>query len=494
MINLTSKRTSHKLVEQGRRNRINKALQGLQALLPSTQTGAAPRTHGIDSTVQGQVSNSSKAATVEAAIAYIQELKQQNPQEFLSQSTLEKSKSAPPPTGSNIKTSFNRSTERGHYSQAEGGLPMNRTTSDDITRHAPALRRRSLDVPNLTTLFNPSGPKPGPNASQRVPVTSGPPASGAYPTAAASTTDDPIHPGIGVPSDPPVGPYQQAQGAKTNYNTPTIPQPLMQEHHQVYHPPHGAPVQDTNVEMHNAPQHYFQQMNPQQQLSFAQTGSWFEDNTCFNQALSTAMLSQDAPFQLADFSAPGAYFSPLTSPALRAQADHTTQGRSKELSDAPFQPPDLSVPGAYFSPLTSPALHAQADQTTQVQKHSIDTGGPKDFSFVESKADMLSRKEIQKHIRGRNAKRRAPGEFDAGKPVVAESRNGGGHLIHVPCSWKLRRVLKPKLTLLQQEQDNNTSRPPTKSLCLRCLQPWLLISRMSIHLVIATDLGNVVGE
>ncbi|MEX5670002.1 helix-loop-helix domain-containing protein, partial [Pseudomonas neuropathica] len=32
--NLTSKRTSHKIAEQGRRNRINMALQEMQALLP----------------------------------------------------------------------------------------------------------------------------------------------------------------------------------------------------------------------------------------------------------------------------------------------------------------------------------------------------------------------------------------------------------------------------------------------------------------------------
>jgi len=39
--NLTSKRTSHKIAEQGRRNRINLALQEMQSLLPSKSGGSA---------------------------------------------------------------------------------------------------------------------------------------------------------------------------------------------------------------------------------------------------------------------------------------------------------------------------------------------------------------------------------------------------------------------------------------------------------------------
>ena len=42
-MNLTSKRTSHKIAEQGRRNRINMALQEMQGLLPSKFGAAAAR-------------------------------------------------------------------------------------------------------------------------------------------------------------------------------------------------------------------------------------------------------------------------------------------------------------------------------------------------------------------------------------------------------------------------------------------------------------------
>src|SRR5215469_16583279 len=43
--NLTSKRTSHKIAEQGRRNRINLALQEMQSLLPS-KSGAGAQPNG----------------------------------------------------------------------------------------------------------------------------------------------------------------------------------------------------------------------------------------------------------------------------------------------------------------------------------------------------------------------------------------------------------------------------------------------------------------
>lgn len=64
--NLTSKRTSHKLAEQGRRNRINTALQEIQVLIPEGL--------GRDNSDVGSGSNASKAKTVENAISYIKML------------------------------------------------------------------------------------------------------------------------------------------------------------------------------------------------------------------------------------------------------------------------------------------------------------------------------------------------------------------------------------------------------------------------------------
>ena len=97
--NLTSKRTSHKIAEQGRRNRINTALQEMQSLLPSPNLGPKDSSGKDDSkspadagdsgsggggggpgggkTGQASAQSNSKAATVESAIDYIKQLKRE---------------------------------------------------------------------------------------------------------------------------------------------------------------------------------------------------------------------------------------------------------------------------------------------------------------------------------------------------------------------------------------------------------------------------------
>ncbi|KAL8796567.1 MAG: hypothetical protein Q9182_007359 [Xanthomendoza sp. 2 TL-2023] len=89
--NLTSKRTSHKLAEQGRRNRINTALQEMASLLPPTPNGPSPKdaVNGNGIAMTGKVTSpgasvmmtgtaaqqsNSKASTVELAIDYIRQL------------------------------------------------------------------------------------------------------------------------------------------------------------------------------------------------------------------------------------------------------------------------------------------------------------------------------------------------------------------------------------------------------------------------------------
>lgn len=81
--NLTSKRTSHKIAEQGRRNRINTALQEIASLLPppplngdssppkERQEGAAGSMMMTGTAAQ---QSNSKASTVELAIEYIKNL------------------------------------------------------------------------------------------------------------------------------------------------------------------------------------------------------------------------------------------------------------------------------------------------------------------------------------------------------------------------------------------------------------------------------------
>jgi hypothetical protein len=84
--NLTSKRTSHKIAEQGRRNRINSALQEIATLLPRNNTkdssgeksgsgDAGEPNDGGGNAKGGAQSANSKASTVEQAIEYIKQLK-----------------------------------------------------------------------------------------------------------------------------------------------------------------------------------------------------------------------------------------------------------------------------------------------------------------------------------------------------------------------------------------------------------------------------------
>ncbi|KAJ9615409.1 hypothetical protein H2200_001484 [Cladophialophora chaetospira] len=83
--NLTSKRTSHKIAEQGRRNRINLALKEIEGLLPpaiviaNNKKEKSPKDENDDGdtpTAKGAASaqGTSKASTVEMAIVYIKSL------------------------------------------------------------------------------------------------------------------------------------------------------------------------------------------------------------------------------------------------------------------------------------------------------------------------------------------------------------------------------------------------------------------------------------
>ena len=78
--NLSSKRTSHKIAEQGRRNRINTALKEIETLLPAIPglNGKKERTGSNEGECaeKGSSANqsNSKASTVEMAIVYIKAL------------------------------------------------------------------------------------------------------------------------------------------------------------------------------------------------------------------------------------------------------------------------------------------------------------------------------------------------------------------------------------------------------------------------------------
>ncbi|GFF43207.1 phosphorus acquisition-controlling protein [Aspergillus udagawae] len=84
--NLSSKRTNHKLAEQGRRNRINNALKEIESLIPSAFIQMKHAKENVASHAKGDKEKEkekagaqtiSKATTVELAIDYIKALKQE---------------------------------------------------------------------------------------------------------------------------------------------------------------------------------------------------------------------------------------------------------------------------------------------------------------------------------------------------------------------------------------------------------------------------------
>lgn len=82
--NLSSKRTNHKLAEQGRRNRINGALKEIESLIPAEfiqarqakETAASGTKSGDKEKDKASNQAISKASAVEMAIDYIKALKQ----------------------------------------------------------------------------------------------------------------------------------------------------------------------------------------------------------------------------------------------------------------------------------------------------------------------------------------------------------------------------------------------------------------------------------
>lgn len=79
--NLSSKRTSHKIAEQGRRNRINLALKEIEGLLPPSimsppikKEKCGNGTDGESSSKNANAQGASKASTVEMAIIHIKNL------------------------------------------------------------------------------------------------------------------------------------------------------------------------------------------------------------------------------------------------------------------------------------------------------------------------------------------------------------------------------------------------------------------------------------
>ncbi|KAJ4988967.1 phosphorus acquisition-controlling protein [Stagonosporopsis vannaccii] len=128
---------------------------------------------------------------------------------------------------------------------------------------------------------------------------------------------------------------------------------------QVFRPHHGVPPTPNSVEMHGDPHRYMQQMD--QQALYDQR-YLRKDDASFTPLVSPAVTPHDARFQIPDFTVPGAYFSPLTSPALNAQAHQHAQSQlhsqaSTSASSTGHSPIDVDM-----DLLGEPAMAQPAEQ------------------------------------------------------------------------------------------------------------------------------------
>lgn len=148
--NLSSKRTNHKLAEQGRRNRINTALKEIEALLPPSLSQAkAQETESPDMPAEGTGKANgatksekasanqtiSKASTVEMAIVYIKAL-QKELSDTKEKLALAESKPGPvppmpPPSSSSTASSSSASSESKAQHGEERGEKADAVTCDD---------------------------------------------------------------------------------------------------------------------------------------------------------------------------------------------------------------------------------------------------------------------------------------------------------------------------------------------------------------------------
>ena len=129
--NLTSKRTSHKIAEQGRRNRINNALAEMAGLLPpvSADGGASCK------------EQTSKASTVELAIDYIKQLTRELGE---TQARLKAAEEALENVGTAAATKRERKRDKGRGEEDAGEVDEDEEDEEDEGEEGEGGGRRSM--------------------------------------------------------------------------------------------------------------------------------------------------------------------------------------------------------------------------------------------------------------------------------------------------------------------------------------------------------------
>jgi hypothetical protein len=148
-----------------------------------------------------------------------------------------------------------------------------------------------------------------------------------------------------------------------------------------------------------------------------------------------------------------ATFTPLVSPAVTPH-------------DARFQIPDFTVPGHYFSPLTSPALNAQSHQHAQQHSQNTTSGSSTGHSPVDVDMELLGEPDMTQQASGRRLR-------STNKRSAPRSANGNARVRQSPIVKPGRRkatlssFIPPKEVseLMQEARGERSSSSSLNVLC-----------------------------
>ena len=209
----------------------------------------------------------------------------------------------------------------------------------------------------------------------------------------------------------------------------------MQEHQRNFYAQNRIiPPTPNSVEMHGGSTQYYSQSDPQQQAMYERYRMQVKDQEVSLIPM-LACTFTDIGKQLA--------FTPLVSPAVTPLEAH-------------FNIPEYTVPGAYFSPLSSPALHAQKEQPSVYdQRHSGTTNSPIDLNVEPHSAPSSSTMLLRKTNRKPPQKQRSTRGVKQ-SPIVKPRRGKKGSTTSLP-TQALTDILEPS------NAQSTTSKAPSSS-------------------------------
>lgn len=129
------------------------------------------------------------------------------------------------------------------------------------------------------------------------------------------------------------------------------------------------PPTPNSIEMHGNNTQFYSQSDPQQQAVFDRYRMQVKDQQemAFTPLVSPAVTPLEAHFTIPEYTVPGAYFSPLSSPALHAQNEHSS-AYDQRLSGTTNSPIDLNADGHPAPGSSTMPPRKQSKKTAQKQQ------------------------------------------------------------------------------------------------------------------------------